>query len=85
VCSLLQGKVATAARESKGNFFIKLGKQLVNPHKKIFKVTAAARPCSSVGQRTALHDLHNLSLRAVALPCQACNCSLQGRTGVLDV
>ncbi|WIA08465.1 hypothetical protein OEZ85_007902 [Tetradesmus obliquus] len=30
---VLQGKVATAARESKGNFF----RMLVNPHKKIFK------------------------------------------------
>eukprot|EP00882_Tetradesmus_deserticola_P009379 GHRQ01009899.1.p2 GENE.GHRQ01009899.1~~GHRQ01009899.1.p2 ORF type:complete len:363 (+),score=86.88 GHRQ01009899.1:277-1365(+) len=34
---VLQGKVATADRESKGSFFAKLGKQLVNPHKKIFK------------------------------------------------
>jgi hypothetical protein len=54
LCTLLQGKVATAARESKGNFFIKLGKQLVNNHKKIFKVKAAARLCSSASQRTAL-------------------------------
>lgn len=34
----VQGKVATAARESKGNFF----RMLVNPHKKIFKVMPAA-------------------------------------------
>jgi hypothetical protein len=73
VCTLLQGKVATAARESKGNFFIKLGKQLVNNHKKIFKVTAAGRPCSSVDQDTALHYWHSLSLRAAALTGQASN------------
>ncbi|KAF6265332.1 hypothetical protein COO60DRAFT_1623953 [Scenedesmus sp. NREL 46B-D3] len=43
------GKVATAARESKGNFFFKLGKQLVNPHKKIFKDGSAASPTLLVG------------------------------------
>jgi hypothetical protein len=62
VFTLLQGKVATAAREeSKKNWITKLGKQLVNSHKKIFKVTAAAQPRSSVSQPTALHEWHSLS------------------------
>lgn len=52
---LPQGKVATAARESKGNFLTKIGRQIANPHKKIFKVRAVL--CCTVAACGQLHHI----------------------------